>query len=44
MALSSTDRVQVPAAGPRGRYRTLWLIDHDAAAELPRSVYDPTAT
>jgi 6-phosphogluconolactonase len=44
MALAGADRVQVPAAGPRGRYRTLWLIDQDAAAELPPSVYDPTAT
>lgn len=35
-ALTSTDRVQVPAAGPRGRERTLWLIDEDAAAKLPR--------
>jgi 6-phosphogluconolactonase len=42
MALSATDRVQVPASGPRGRSRTLWLIDADAAAELPRSVYDPS--
>ena len=34
-ALSSTDRVQVPASGPRGRDRTLWLIDRAAAANLP---------
>ena len=34
-ALSSTDRVAVPASGPRGRDRTLWLIDQDAAAKLP---------
>jgi 6-phosphogluconolactonase len=35
-ALSSTDRVQVPASGPRGRERTLWLVDQEAAAQLPR--------
>jgi 6-phosphogluconolactonase len=38
MALSGAGRVQVPAAGPRGRHRTLWLIDRDAAAQLPPSV------
>jgi 6-phosphogluconolactonase len=35
MALSGADRVQVPSAGARGRKRTLWLIDQDAAADLP---------
>jgi 6-phosphogluconolactonase len=35
MALSGADRVQVPSAGPRGRERTLWLIDEAAAAQLP---------
>jgi 6-phosphogluconolactonase len=34
-ALSGSDRVQVPASGPRGRDHTLWLIDEDAAAKLP---------
>jgi 6-phosphogluconolactonase len=38
MALSSAGRVQVPSAGPRGRHRTLWLVDRDAAAQLPPSV------
>jgi 6-phosphogluconolactonase len=38
MALGGADRVQVPAAGPRGRQRTLWLIDQDAAAQLPEQV------
>lgn len=38
MALSGAGRVQVPSAGPRGRHRTLWLIDRDAAAQLPPSV------
>lgn len=35
MALSGAGPVQVPAAGPRGSQRTLWLLDSDAAAELP---------
>lgn len=41
MAFSGAGRVQVPAAGPRGRHRTLWLIDRAAAAELPRNLYRP---
>ncbi len=36
LALSGAGRVQVPSAGPRGRFRTLWLVDRDAAAGLPR--------
>jgi 6-phosphogluconolactonase len=43
MALSGAGRVQVPAAGPRGRYRTLWLIDRDAASHLPADLYRPQA-
>lgn len=39
MALGGAGRVQVPSAGPRGRHRTLWLIDRAAAANLPPSVY-----
>jgi 6-phosphogluconolactonase len=35
-ALGGADRVHVPSAGPRGRQRTLWLLDPDAAAELDR--------
>jgi 6-phosphogluconolactonase len=39
MALSGTaGRVQVPSAGARGRQRTLWLLDSEAAAKLPASV------
>jgi 6-phosphogluconolactonase len=34
-ALGGADRVDVPSAGARGRSRTLWLIDRDAAAQLP---------
>lgn len=41
MALGGAGRVQVPAAGPRGRHRTLWLIDRAAAAELPDNLYRP---
>jgi 6-phosphogluconolactonase len=41
LAWSGASRVQVPSAGPRGHYRTLWLIDQDAAAELPTTVYQP---
>jgi len=41
LALGGAGRVQVPAAGPRGRYRTLWLIDRAAAAKLPHNLYKP---
>lgn len=35
MAMSGAGAIQVPAAGPRGLQRTLWLLDTEAAAELP---------
>jgi 6-phosphogluconolactonase len=35
MAMSGAGPVQVPAAGPRGLQRTLWLLDTEAASELP---------
>ncbi len=35
LALGGGGGVQVPAAGVRGRRRTLWLLDTDAAAKLP---------
>lgn len=38
LALSGAGPVQVPAAGVRGRHRTLWLLDREAAARLPRSL------
>jgi 6-phosphogluconolactonase len=38
LALGGAGRVQVPAAGVAGRVQTLWLLDEDAAAELPRSL------
>jgi 6-phosphogluconolactonase len=39
MALGGAGRVQVPSAGPRGRHRTLWLLDRDAASQLPPNLY-----
>jgi 6-phosphogluconolactonase len=35
LALSGAGMMQVPAAGVRGRQRTLWLLDRDAAKEVP---------
>jgi 6-phosphogluconolactonase len=35
MALAGSGEVQVPAAGARGRARTLWLLDRAAASRLP---------
>ncbi|MGH3473169.1 MAG: 6-phosphogluconolactonase [Nocardioidaceae bacterium] len=35
LALGGAGVVQVPAAGPKGLQRTLWLLDRDAAAQLP---------
>ncbi len=35
MAMSGAGAVQIPAAGPRGVQRTLWLLDADAASEVP---------
>ena len=34
LALSGAGHVEVPAAGPRGRRRTLWLLDRAAAANV----------
>lgn len=38
LALSGAGRMQVPAAGVHGRQRTLWLLDRDAAGEVPTSL------
>ncbi len=38
LALAGANPVQVPAAGPRGRSKTLWLIDQDAAAKVPQQL------
>lgn len=35
LALSGAGPLQIPAAGAHGRERTLWLLDREAAAELP---------
>lgn len=35
LALAGAGPVQVPAAGARGRKKTLWLIDQEAASQLP---------
>lgn len=34
-ALSGADVHDVPASGPKGRRRTLWLLDAEAASQLP---------
>jgi 6-phosphogluconolactonase len=38
LALSGAGQVQIPAAGPRGLRRTLWLLDRAAASQLPPSL------
>jgi 6-phosphogluconolactonase len=43
MALSGATPDQVPAAGARGRQRTLFLIDADAAAKVPAQIGRPGA-
>jgi len=35
MALSGAAPELVPAAGAHGRRRTLWLLDREAAAQVP---------
>jgi len=35
LGLSGAGSVQIPVAGVRGRARTLWLLDREAAAQLP---------
>jgi 6-phosphogluconolactonase len=41
MALSGAGRLQVPAAGATGRSRTLWLLDREAASQLPAGLAPP---
>lgn len=43
IALSAAGEIQAPAAGARGRARTLWLLDTAAASQLPRSLYPPAS-
>lgn len=35
LALSGAGQVQIPAAGPKGLQRTLWMLDKAAASQLP---------
>ena len=43
MALGGAGPTQIPAAGARGRRRTLWLLDRAAATKLPRAFTPPLA-
>ncbi|MFJ4773198.1 6-phosphogluconolactonase [Streptomyces uncialis] len=43
IALSGAGEIQAPAAGARGRARTLWLLDSAAASRLPRELYPPAS-
>jgi 6-phosphogluconolactonase len=43
LALSDAGPVQLPAAGARGRQRTLFLVDEAAAAKLPHDIGRPGA-
>jgi 6-phosphogluconolactonase len=43
MALGGAGEVAVPAAGARGRSRTLWLLDRAAAAKVPQQFIPPIA-
>jgi len=43
LALSGSGPMQVPAAGARGRQRTLFLLDEAAAAKLPHDIGRPAA-
>jgi len=38
LALAGANPVQVPASGPRGTSRTLWLIDENAASRVPEQL------
>jgi 6-phosphogluconolactonase len=38
LALAGAGPVQVPAAGPKGRQETLWMLDQAAASQLPESL------
>jgi 6-phosphogluconolactonase len=38
LALAGANPVQVPAAGPVGQARTLWLIDENAASRVPQQL------
>ena len=40
-ALGGAAEVDIPVAGAQGRRRTRWLLDREAAAELPRDLVPP---
>jgi len=44
LALAGANPVQVPAAGPRGRLETLWLIDEEAASRVPEQLVRKSAS
>ncbi|WP_426995745.1 6-phosphogluconolactonase [Pseudarthrobacter sp. N5] len=44
LALAGANPVQVPAAGPRGLSRTLWLIDENAASRVPEQLVRKEST
>jgi 6-phosphogluconolactonase len=41
MALSGAGPMQIPAAGPKGRSRTLWLLDNAAGSQVPANIRPP---
>jgi 6-phosphogluconolactonase len=41
LATGGAGQVEIPAAGARGRQRTLWLLDDAAAADLPPELAHP---
>jgi 6-phosphogluconolactonase len=43
LALSGAGEVQIPAAGPRGLQRTLWMLDKPAASQLPPNLSRPAS-
>lgn len=43
LALTDAGPIQVPASGVQARERTLWLIDRDAAAQLPPDLTVPSS-
>jgi len=41
LALAGASRDEVPAAGIKGRYRTVFFVDSDAAAQVPENLIAP---
>ena len=42
LALAGASRDEVPAAGIKGRYRTVFFVDDDAAAQVPETLIAPS--